>query len=234
MEVWKIIFLFNWVIFSFRVNFQGCRCICFLKHTFFCENIRLLGAFFVWWKNRPKKRNVCLVACGFSEFLDSSPRFVLSWSPKNSMTYEHYRRWYKSGSKFGHFKDSVVDGRLWHCNHARCWICDWIVVRTMVSHTFFRTEPNLAVRRLRGDMDGNRWIDWKDMCVNKHLQTLNIACNVWKPTWRDVRRCFNGVDFLDTALPVVAVNGIVPKKASRPVVFFETVHKSKLGRIWKW
>ena len=87
MEVWKIIFLFNWVIFRFRVNFQGCRCICFLKHTFFCEHIRLLGAFFVWWKNRPKKRNVCLVVCGFSEFLDSSPRFVLSWSPKNSMTY---------------------------------------------------------------------------------------------------------------------------------------------------
>ena len=25
MEVWKMIFLFNWVIFRFHVNFQGCN-----------------------------------------------------------------------------------------------------------------------------------------------------------------------------------------------------------------
>ena len=26
MKVWKMIFLFNWVIFRFHVNFQRCKC----------------------------------------------------------------------------------------------------------------------------------------------------------------------------------------------------------------
>ena len=33
MEVWKMIFRFNWVIFGFYVNFQGCKDINHIPET---------------------------------------------------------------------------------------------------------------------------------------------------------------------------------------------------------